>query len=221
MKGGKIAPALCNILGILILASVILTCVPIVVPRMIGYDVYNIISGSMEPSIPVGSLIYVEAAVPADIQEGEVIAYHGRGSTIAHRVVQNRLVEGEFVTKGDANPEEDLNAIPYTSLVGRVKYHIPWIGSFLAIYTSAVGRLYVICFAACGAMFNMLAGRLRSRARERRREEEGNQKAEEKQEEEGNRQTAERRKEEGNRQTAEKQEEEGNRQTAERRKESE
>lgn len=90
MKGGKIAPALCNILGILILASVILTCVPIVVPRMIGYDVYNIISGSMEPSIPVGSLIYVEAAVPADIQEGEVIAYHGRGSTIAHRVVQNR-----------------------------------------------------------------------------------------------------------------------------------
>ena len=53
MKGGKIAPALCNILGILILASVILTCVPIVVPRMIGYDVYNIISGSMEPSIPV------------------------------------------------------------------------------------------------------------------------------------------------------------------------
>ena len=69
MKGGKIAPALCNILGILILASVILTCVPIVVPRMIGYDVYNIISGSMEPAIPVGSLIYVEAAVPADIQD--------------------------------------------------------------------------------------------------------------------------------------------------------
>lgn len=166
MRGGKLVPALCNVLGTLILLSVILTCVPVAAPRILGYEVYNVVSGSMEPSIPVGSLIYVEAAVPAEIQEGEVIAYHSNGSTVTHRVVSNRLVEGEYITKGDANQEEDLNTVPYTCLVGRVKYHVPFAGQFLAIYTSRVGKLYVICFALCGAMFNMLAGRLRSRARE-------------------------------------------------------
>lgn len=170
MKGGKVVPALCNVIGILILASVIATCVPVAVPRVMGYEVYNVISGSMEPSIPVGSLIYVEAVMPADVAEGEVIAYHSGGSTVTHRVVQNRLVEGEFITKGDANAQEDLNTVPYTSVVGRVKYHIPFVGQFLAIYASGVGKVYVICFAACGAMFNMLAGRLRSRARERMEE---------------------------------------------------
>lgn len=167
---GKIIPALCNILGTLILASVILTCIPITIPRLMGYEVYNIVSGSMEPSIPVGSLVYVQAAVPSDIREGEVIAYHGGGSTITHRVVQNRLVEGEFITKGDANDQEDINTVPYTSLVGRVKYHVPVVGRFLVIYTSGLGKIYVICFAACGAMFNMLAGRLRSRARKHEKE---------------------------------------------------
>ena len=170
MKRGKIVPAICNILGTLILLSVIATFLPVTIPRLMGYEVYHILTGSMEPSIPVGSLVYVEPAVPTDIQEDEVIAYHSGGATVTHRVVQNRMVEGEFVTKGDANAQEDLNTIPYTSLVGRVKYHIPFLGQILVIYTSGVGKIYIICYAACGVMFNMLATRLRDRARERQKE---------------------------------------------------
>jgi len=165
-KGGKVIPALCNFFGVLILLAVILSCLPLTIPRYMGYEIYNVVSGSMEPEIPVGSVIYVAVTDPEDIQESDVIAFRSNGSVVTHRVVQNRLVEGEFVTKGDANAAEDMNTVPYINLIGRVEYHFPVIGQLMVLYTSNIGKAYVICFAACGAMLNMLAGRLRARNRE-------------------------------------------------------
>lgn len=168
-KGGNLVPALCNLFGIAILLSVIASCLPMVVPRLMGYQVYNVVSGSMEPAIPVGSVIYVAAAAPEDIQERDVIAFRSGGSIVTHRVVVNRIVEGEFVTKGDANAAEDMNTVPYANLIGRVERHFPVIGQLMEIYTGTVGKVYLICYAACGAMLNMLASRLRDRRREARR----------------------------------------------------
>ncbi len=164
-KGGKFIPALCNIVGTLILLSVILSCVPVTVPRFMGYEIYNVVSGSMEPEIPVGSVIYVEEAAPEEVQEGDVIAFWSNNSVIAHRVVKNKIVEGSFVTRGDANAQEDMNDIDYEALIGRVAAHYPMLGQLMVLYTSSMGKAYVICFAACGAMFNMLAGRIRERRR--------------------------------------------------------
>lgn len=164
-KGGKLVPALCNIIGTLILLSVIAVCLPVTVPRFLGYQIYNVVSGSMEPEIPVGSAIYVKAAPPEEIQEGEIIAFQSGDSIVTHRVVKNQQVEGKFTTKGDANAQEDLNAVDYAALIGRVTRHFPMLGEFMVILTSNVGKVYVICFAACGVMFNLLAGRLRERRR--------------------------------------------------------
>lgn len=164
-KGGRVIPALCNVAGILILLSVIISCLPVTVPRLMGYEIYDVVSGSMEPEIPVGSILYVEGLAPEDVEEGDVIAFWSNGSVVAHRVVKNKVVEGTFITKGDANAREDMNDIEYEALIGRVKAHYPLLGHLTALYGSRVGKVYVICFAACGAMFNMLAGRLRERRR--------------------------------------------------------
>lgn len=162
-KGGKWIPALCNILGTLMLLLVVISCLPIVIARMTGHEVYNVVSGSMEPEIPVGSVVYVESAVPKGIVAGDVIAFRSGNSVVVHRVVENRTAEGEFVTKGDANEQEDLYAVGYEDLIGRVSRHFPILGSFLFLYTSTTGKIYAICFAGCGALFNLLAGRLRDR----------------------------------------------------------
>ena len=130
-KGGKLVPALCNIAGTLILVAVIVFCLPVTLAKLCGYEVYN------------------------------VIAFRSEGSVIAHRVVRNRVVEGEFVTKGDANQEEDMNPVNYRELVGKVGRCYPVMGHLLFLYTSGVGKAYMLCFAACGAMLNILAGRLR------------------------------------------------------------
>ena len=169
-KGGRFLPALCSVLGILILLSVIATALPMTLPRMLGYEIFNVVSGSMSPAIPMGSVVYTETVAPEDIAEGDVIAFQSGESIITHRVVQNRVLSGEYVTKGDANPTEDISTVPYAALVGRVVFHLPVLGGLLAIYASTLGKVYLLVFAACGLMFNLLAGRLRSRQRDRLRE---------------------------------------------------
>lgn len=162
-KGGNIIPALCNVVGTLILIGVIGTCLPVMIPQFMGYQVYNVVSGSMEPEIPVGSVIYVKNVEPETIVEGDIIAFQSEDSVIAHRVVKNKTIEGTFTTKGDANEKEDMNDVPYGALIGKVSAHYPLLGGMLAVYTSSIGKIYAVCFAACGAMFNLLAGRLRER----------------------------------------------------------
>ena len=162
-KGGRFIPALCNLFGTLILLLVIASCLPMTVPRLMGYEIYEVVSGSMEPEIPVGSVVYVKETKPEDIQEGDVIAFWSGDSVITHRVTRNKLVEGEFATKGDANAAEDIRTVAYSELIGRVTYHFPVIGELMRLYTSNIGKIYVIAFAACGAMLNMLASRLRDR----------------------------------------------------------
>lgn len=164
-KRGKLLPALCNLLGTFILIAAIASCLPVVVPRFMGYEVYHVISGSMEPEIPVGSIVYVEAVRPEDIAVGTVIAFQSGDSVITHRVVENHLVEGEFTTKGDANAGEDMNSVDYDNVIGRVARHYPVLGALMELYTSTIGKIYIILFAACGAMLNLLASRIRDNRR--------------------------------------------------------
>ncbi len=162
-KGGKVFPALCSVLGTLILLGVIAAFLPLTVPRLMGYEIYEVVSGSMEPEIPVGSILYVEETPPEEIEAGDVIAFMRNDTVVSHRVEENRYVEGEFITKGDANSEEDTVPVPYDSLVGKSVYHLPVLGTLMTMLAGDVGKLYALAFAACGVMFHMLAAILRSR----------------------------------------------------------
>lgn len=162
-KGGMLVyvPAFCSLIGTLMLLVVIALAIPLTVPNYLGYQVYNVVSGSMEPAIPIGSVIYVKAIDPVEIKKGDVIAFRGGDSVIMHRVVDNKMVEGTFTTKGDANEGQDMNEVPYANLVGIVVRHIPILGQLLILFGSSFGRLCMICFAACGALLNVLGGRYR------------------------------------------------------------
>ena len=163
---GKLIPALCNIVGTVLFAAVLLLTLPLAAPRLLGYDVFDVLSGSMEPELPVGSAVYVRAVEPTEVDVDEVIAfYNSEGNVVVHRVVTNRTSLGEFVTKGDANNVEDREPIPYDALLGRVMLHIPVVGRFMALYSSNVGKVYLLLTAACGVMLNMLADRMRANSR--------------------------------------------------------
>ena len=170
-KGGMFIPALCNVIGTLLIIAVIATSIPLAIPTLLGYEIYNVTSGSMEPELPVGSVIYVKPVEPKTIQEGDIIAFYVDATVVTHRVVKNRLVEGEFVTKGDANEMEDFSNARYSDLIGCVKYHFPYLGNYLMIYSNPITKIYLMVLAFCGVMFNILAGRMRRRAEEKFREE--------------------------------------------------
>ncbi|MBQ9156982.1 MAG: signal peptidase I [Eubacterium sp.] len=171
-KGRWIPAFLCRLLGTAILLIVIAVTASIVIPQIRGIDVYHIISGSMEPEIPVGSAVYINTRIPPeDIKEKDVIAFASGESTVVHRVTRNQVVEGYFNTRGDANDEEDFNDIGYNQYIGKVVNHIPYVGEIMMIFTTSIGKVYVLCFALSGALLNLLAGRL-SRARREERDEE-------------------------------------------------
>lgn len=141
-KRHPLAAAL-RVLGTLLLVLLVAACLPLTVPRLFGYQIYSVVSGSMEPAIPTGSLVYIGGPEAAEVQEGDVIAFYGSGETgsiITHRVVENRVLMGEFVTKGDANPQEDLTPIPYACYIGRVACSVPRAGALAELLTGPAGK---------------------------------------------------------------------------------
>ncbi len=157
----KILPAVCSALSAVILFVVAAVCVPMTAPRLFGYDVYTVISGSMEPAIPVGSAIFIEHAEPEEITAGDVIVFYRGEAVITHRVTENYTVTGEFITKGDVNQKEDLTPAAYESLVGRVALSIPAIGYILAACSNATGKIYLAGGVAAAIPLWLAGGLLR------------------------------------------------------------
>lgn len=160
-KGGRFLPALCSIIGTILLLGVIILMIPVTVPNWMGYEVFEVISGSMEPEIPVGSIVYVKMIAPEEISDGEIIAFYAKDAVVIHRVVTNQSEMHSFITKGDANEMEDINEVQYSTVIGRVDKHLPMLGRVYSIYTSSTGKIYLLVIALVGGVLNILAARLR------------------------------------------------------------
>ncbi|MBQ3428253.1 MAG: signal peptidase I [Mogibacterium sp.] len=130
--------------GIILMSIVVAACLTLAIPKLVGYDGYVVVSGSMEPNIPVGSIVYSEKTDPALLRTGDVIVFVDelRGTTpITHRVVSNNPFTGTIITKGDANENQDVNPVTYDSVIGKVVNHVPRIGFTAAMFTSKLGKL--------------------------------------------------------------------------------
>ena len=143
-----------------LLLILVLVCIPLTVPRFFGVRIYSVISGSMEPAIPTGSLLYITEAQPEEIKEEEVIAFYGvkdAASIITHRVIENRVVMGEFITKGDANQTQDMNPVPYDNFIGKVACTIPKAGKAAELFTSLEGKVLAAGVIAAAVLLQVVA----------------------------------------------------------------
>ena len=150
---------LCSALGTILLILLIIICIPLTVPRAMGYQLYTVITGSMEPNVPVGSLVFVKDIDPVEVQEKDVIAFYGgkdSNAIITHRVVDNREFMGEFITKGDANAENDMNPVEYDNLIGRVELSVPKIGILAQYATSMEGKITAVAIIGVALVLNIL-----------------------------------------------------------------
>ena len=160
----QIAAKVCSVIGTLLLLVAILVCIPLTLPRLAGYQIYHVISGSMEPAIHIESVVYVKDVAPADIQKKDVIAFHsvlGEEAIITHRVVSNNRVAGEIVTKGDADAKEDMEPVPYENVLGKVALTVPVLGQILATLATIQGKTAVGSVILLALLLHIAAGRLR------------------------------------------------------------
>lgn len=96
------------------------------VPKIFGYSVMQIVSGSMEPDIPTGSYILIKEIPPEDVAVGDVITFFSDDPRIygypnTHRVVEAPIMGEDglvFVTQGDANDAHDPVPARADALIG-------------------------------------------------------------------------------------------------------
>nr|WP_296487378.1 signal peptidase I [uncultured Acetatifactor sp.] len=171
MSGRKKSPvaAILRAVSILVLLLLLAACLPLTLPRVFGYQIYTVVSGSMEPAIPTGSLVYIKEGKPEEAAEGDVIAFYGgagAASIITHRVVENRVVMGEIVTKGDANESPDMNPVPYGHYLGKVERSISEAGKIASVFTSPAGKSLAGCGVGLAVVLQVLASFLENRRRQ-------------------------------------------------------
>ena len=108
-------------------------------PMIAGKGCAVVMTGSMEPDLPVDSLIFVNKT--NDYQQGDVIVIQDYYNLVVHRVVF--IDENVVITKGDANNTED-EPMPLSAIRGEVVGHIPYIGAGVRIMKTPLGSLMLI-----------------------------------------------------------------------------
>jgi len=141
----KVLKFICNFLSALVIVALLALAGIFFLPKVLGGESLAVLSGSMEPGIPVGSIV---AAMPVDTSEievGDVVTYRLAADTlVTHRVVAINVAERTFTTKGDANEVEDTNPVPFENIVGRVKFHAPLAG-YISLYIKTPLGIAGIC----------------------------------------------------------------------------
>ena len=145
----------------MILWAAILLLLVLAAPRLAGIKTYVVISGSMEPAIPVGSMVYSKEVDPATLETGDVIVFYSSNSLqgaestgemipITHRVVENDTTAGEITTKGDANEQSDMSKVTYINVEGKVIFHIPYLGHMAAPLATTMGKIALAMIVLAG-----------------------------------------------------------------------
>ena len=128
--------------SVFVLLSVVLTPAG-QVPQVLGYSVFRVMTGSMEPEIREDSLLVVQKTPPEDIAPGDVISFFSpdpmlEGAVNTHRVVRIEKENGrtQFITKGDANVIEDTYPTDASALVGRVVFQSYGLGKTVSLLSN-------------------------------------------------------------------------------------
>ncbi len=109
---------------------------------------YVVQTGSMTPTIPVGSVCFVNQHISyQNIHEGDIIAFRlGESAMVTHRAV--RIEESGIITKGDANRVTDAALVTEENYVGKTIFWIPEVGNFVRYLRTKQGIIFLVAGAA-------------------------------------------------------------------------
>ena len=130
----------------LLMAAFILAGMLLSVPKLWGFQIYTVTSGSMEPEIHTGDVIYVKQVPFQSLEPGDVITFSmNQGRTVVtHRVEKIDKENGLLRTKGDANTEADPVWIARDTVRGEVKYAVPRLGYVALMAATLSGKLFLM-----------------------------------------------------------------------------
>lgn len=110
----------------------------------LGIQSFTVLSGSMKPAIPLGSIIFIQRA--PYYEAGDVIAFKQDSTIITHRVVSEQNIDGKlfYQTKGDANNSEDLRLVAPDQVLGKTVLKAHHIGKLVVFLKTIPGFVTVL-----------------------------------------------------------------------------
>ncbi|CAM3033882.1 signal peptidase I [Skermania piniformis] len=149
----------------------LLLVVAVLIPWVSGATPYTVLTSSMRPTYPPGTLIVVRSVDPRKLAVGTAITYQiesGKPGVVTHRIIAIRddgRGERRFITQGDNNNAPDKEPVRSVQVRGAVWYSVPYLG-YLNNWTTGSRRSIAIYLLA-GALFvyalYMFVGSSRSR----------------------------------------------------------
>lgn len=155
----------------MILSVCAVLLVAVLVPRVAGATPYTVLTGSMRPGMPPGTLVVVRPTDPARIAVGSVVTYQlesGKPAVVTHRVVSQGLdADGQpvFQTRGDANDSPDPKWVMPVQLKGEKWYSVPYLGYVNNAIDGSQRQMAV--YVVAGALLAWAAYLFTSAARDR------------------------------------------------------
>lgn len=128
------------------------------VPYFFGYSVVNIVSGSMEDTIPSGTYILIKKVDASEIKKGDIICFYSddpaiKGYPNTHTVVEDPIYGEngiEFVTKGDAAQEKDKYTAKGDKLIGKHVTNLDGLTGFVeALQGNGMFIFLIVMTGAC------------------------------------------------------------------------
>jgi len=149
-KLAKIFNIFYKILTVLLIA-IILTIATSLIPLPGNYRIYSVVSGSMEPALHVGSIVFVRPL--SDYQIGDIVTFKtpkDPKNTVTHRLTAKDTSKDQIIysTKGDANQTKDIENLALENIVGKVFFNLPFIGYPISYSKTLPGLLILVVVPA-------------------------------------------------------------------------
>lgn len=110
------------------------------IPLPFSLNSFVVLTKSMEPALPVGSLVYVRKAQA--YSRGDIVTFkNSAGQVVTHRVIDDSL--NSYLTKGDANIASDEEVITSKEVIGKSFFVVPFIGGIILFMKSIQGFLLI------------------------------------------------------------------------------
>lgn len=151
-----------NCINGVIMVVVVLLVIALIGVRFVGLQPYVVLSGSMEPTYHVGSMIYVKSVDYKELYVGDPITYLLSEDVVStHRIVgiypdANDPETLRFETKGDANEDVDSGLVHYKNIIGKPVFTIPYLGYFFNYIQSPPGIYVAIVVGVLFVFFMFL-----------------------------------------------------------------
>ena len=148
---------ICNLLSTLILVILVAFAGTLLVPRVFSIEPMAVLSGSMEPTYHVGSIVYVKDCTSDDVDVGDAITFKLNDTTVVtHRVVEIDEQAQAYVTKGDANDSVDGDKVSFQNVIGKPVFTRPYLGFIASYATSQTGIIVLVTLIAAILLLTFL-----------------------------------------------------------------